>query len=243
MLVKALKNNIADFVEDLNSFLASFKDLIIQTMSKIGAIFVEELVKQIKKNIKRLVQNIMIDIIKESKDAKIRIITSLIATALTVAQLVRDYRRCKSVIDELIYLLKIIRANVGGSGRNLNGSGLPTFSLALSSGLPGMSQTRAFANIIEGMQNSGMISPREGRRAMKKAIKEMRQASKDKLSGMREASRDLDREERMTNKAARFENRMQRKSDRINDRFDRKAERSIQEITGEDGKASRCARG
>lgn len=79
--------------------------------------------------------------------------------------------------------------------------------------------------IIEGMQNSGMISPREGRRAMKKAIKEMRQASKDKLSGMREASRDLDREERMTNKAARFENRMQRKSDRINDRFDRKAER------------------
>lgn len=79
--------------------------------------------------------------------------------------------------------------------------------------------------IIEGMQNSGMISPREGRRAMKKAIKEMRQASKDKLSGMREASRDLDREERMTNKAARFENRMQRRSDRINDRFDRKAER------------------
>ena len=148
MLVKSLKNNIADFVEDLNSFLAAFKDLIIQTMSKIGAIFVEELVKQIKKNIKRLVQNIAIDIIKESKDARIRIITSLIATAFTVAQLVRDYRRCKSVIDELIYLLKIIRANVGGQ--------LPTFSLALSAGLPGMSQTRAFSNVIEEMQKNGL---------------------------------------------------------------------------------------
>jgi hypothetical protein len=149
MLVKALKNNIADFVEDLNSFLSAFKDLIIQTMSKIGAIFVEELVKQIKKNIKRLVQNISIDIIKESKDARIRIITSLIATALTVAQLVRDYRRCKSVIDELIYLLKIVRANFSQSQ-------LPTFSLALSAGLPGMSQTRAFSNVIEEMQKSGL---------------------------------------------------------------------------------------
>ena len=53
ILVKALKNTIADLVEDLNSFLQAFKDLIIEVMSKIGAIFVEELVKQIKKNIKR----------------------------------------------------------------------------------------------------------------------------------------------------------------------------------------------
>ena len=149
ILVKALKNTIADLVEDLNSFLQAFKDLIIEVMSKIGAIFVEELVKQIKKNIKRLVQNIALDIIKESKDARIKIITSLIASALTVAQLVRDYRRCKSVIDELIYLLRIVAANFGQNK-------LPSFAVALSAGRSGMSQTRALSNIIDEMQKIGL---------------------------------------------------------------------------------------
>lgn len=149
VLVKALKNTIADLVEDLNSFLQAFKDLIIEVMSKIGAIFVEELVKQIKKNIKRLVQNIALDIIKESKDAKIKIITSLIASALTVAQLVRDYRRCKSVIDELIYLLRIVAANFGQNK-------LPSFAVALSATRSGMSQTRALSNIIDEMQKIGL---------------------------------------------------------------------------------------
>ena len=149
VLVKSLKNTIADAVEDLNSFLQAFKDLIIEVMSKIGAIFVEELVKQIKKNIKRLVQNISLDIIKESKDAKIKIITSLIAAALTVAQIVRDYRRCQSVIDELIYLLRIVAANFGQNR-------LPSFAVALSAARSGMSQTRALANIIEEMQKVGL---------------------------------------------------------------------------------------
>lgn len=149
ILVKALKNTIADLVEDLNSFLQAFKDLIIEVMSKIGAIFVEELVKQIKKNIKRLVQNIALDIIKESKDARIKIITSLIASALTVAQLVRDYRRCKSVIDELIYLLRIVAANFGQNK-------LPSFAVALSATRSGMSQTRALSNIIDEMQKIGL---------------------------------------------------------------------------------------
>ena len=79
--------------------------------------------------------------------------------------------------------------------------------------------------IIQGMQNSGMMNPKDARRAQKKAIKEMRKASRNKLSGMRQASREASREENQINKANRFENRMQRKSDRINDRFDRKAER------------------
>ena len=149
VLVKSLKNVIADAVEDLNTFLQAFKDLIIEVMSKIGAIFVEELVKQIKKNIKRLVQNISLDIIKESKDAKIKIITSLIASALTVAQIVRDYRRCQSVIDELIYLLRIVAANFGQNR-------LPSFAVALSAARSGMSQTRALANIIEEMQKIGL---------------------------------------------------------------------------------------
>lgn len=150
ILVKALKNNIADLVEDLNSFLQSFKDLIIEVMSKIGAIFVEELVKQIKKNIKRLAQDIALNIIKETKDARIQIITSLIASALNVAQLVRDYRRCKSVIDELIYSLRIIAANLSQLTR------LPSFAVALSATRSGMSQTRALANIIEEMQKVGL---------------------------------------------------------------------------------------
>jgi hypothetical protein len=118
-------------------------------MSRIGAIFVETVFLNIKKNMNRLIQDLLIDIIRESKDARIKMITSLIATAIIVQRGVRDFRRCKSVIDELLGLFRIIQANLGNPD-------LPQIALAAARRLDGMNKTRAFTKIVEDLQQKGM---------------------------------------------------------------------------------------
>ena len=148
IVFKAVQNFIVDQIETLQDFVDQFKDFIVELMSKIGAIFVEELFKEIEKNLTKLVRIIIEQIATESKNAQARIIFSIIQTVLVVQDLVTDWRQCKNVIDELLSLLSL-------AGNQLN-LGLPAFTLSLSRFLPGQSETRAFANIIEEMQKSGI---------------------------------------------------------------------------------------
>ncbi len=147
-MFKAIQNNIVDLIEDLAEFLKNFKDFIIEVMSKIGAIFVEELFNAIKRNISELVRVLITEIATEAKDARARMIFTVLETALVLSEGFQDWRRCKSVVDELFALLKI-------AGRTI-ASGLPPFTLGLSQFLPGMSETRVFANYIEELQKMGL---------------------------------------------------------------------------------------
>jgi hypothetical protein len=74
--------------------------------------------------------------------------SSIVYALLVLGQALIDYRNCKSVIDEILKLL-----NLGISQLNL---GLPLFALAGSSLLGGVSDTRAFANVIENLQGLGL---------------------------------------------------------------------------------------
>ena len=121
----------------------------LRDRSRIGAIFVETVFMNIKKNMNSLIQNLLIDIIRESKDARVKMITSLIATAIIVQRGVRDFRRCKSVIDELLGLFRIIQANLGNPD-------LPQIALAAAKRLDGMNKTRVFTKIVEDLQQKGM---------------------------------------------------------------------------------------
>lgn len=147
-MFKAIQNNIVDFVDDIQSFLLRFRKFIVEVMSKIGAIFVEELFNQIKINLNILVSVIISEIAREARDARVRMILSVLETALILGQGLQDWRRCKSVVDELFALLEI-------ASRQFN-VGLPSFVLSLSRVLPGMSETRVFANYIEELQKSGI---------------------------------------------------------------------------------------
>ena len=51
IVFKMVQNQIADKIDTLQDFLKYFKNFIVELMSKIGAIFVEELFKEIKKNL------------------------------------------------------------------------------------------------------------------------------------------------------------------------------------------------
>lgn len=148
VMIKALKSEIADLVEDVKSFLLAFKNYIIQIMSKILAIFKEELFNLIKKNIKKLVQQLIFDIATEAKDKRLRIIASVSYILLQVFSAVIDYRRCKSIVDEIVNLLRL--------GLKQLNTDLPAFTLFGSQFLGGVSDTRAFANVIENLQKSGL---------------------------------------------------------------------------------------
>ena len=147
-MFKAIQNNIVDLIEDLVEFFRNFKDFLIEVMSKIGAIFVEELFEAIKRNISELVRLLISEIAKEARDARARMIFTVLETVLVLSEGFQDWRRCKSVVDELFALLKI-------AGRQIS-TGLPQFTLGLSEFLPGMSETRVFANYIEELQKMGI---------------------------------------------------------------------------------------
>ena len=143
---KMVGNYIIDQIESLTEFLQRFRSFVIEVMSKIGAIFVEELFKEIKKNIDKLVKQLLEDIAFEAKDARLRMIAGLIRGLILVGEFISDWRRCKSVVDELLEALKIASRALG----------LPQFSLALAGGLPGMSKTRMLANVLQEMEKAGL---------------------------------------------------------------------------------------
>jgi hypothetical protein len=65
-----------------------------------------------------------------------------------LASIVVDYRRCKSVVDELLKLLSLALKNI-----NIE---IPSFILFGAQFLSGVSDTRAFANVIENLQKIGL---------------------------------------------------------------------------------------
>jgi hypothetical protein len=147
-MFKALGNTFVDQIQDLEEFMNRMKTFLVEVMSKIGALFVEELFNAIKQNVDSIILALLNDIRKESQESTVRIVTSVLSSAMIVASLISDWRRCKSVIDELLALLQLAvgRLNLG----------LPLFILALAGSLPGVSETRTFARIIEELEKAGL---------------------------------------------------------------------------------------
>jgi hypothetical protein len=151
IMLKAQGNDISDKIASFNDFLKNFKQFSICCVSKIGAIFVEELFKLIKQDIIQLVQSVIADIVIEKANKKLAMILKLIALLLIVAQVINDYRKCKSLIDEIFALLNLITTGVG-----LPGGGIPLPLLFGSQLLDGYSESRAFLNTIEELQKLGV---------------------------------------------------------------------------------------
>ena len=148
IMLKALGQSAVDAVEDMVSFLKNFKEYAKNIISKIGALFVQELFQLIKKDILNLIQQIIADIQKEKLNKKIAMILKLVGLLIIVANFIQDFRKCKSLVDELLNLLKIATQGWGGD--------IPLPILFASRLLDGYSDTRAFINVIEEMQKLGI---------------------------------------------------------------------------------------
>ena len=147
IMSKAIGQTVADTVESLMDFMKAFKKYVIALMSKIGAVFVQELFQIIKRDIKRLVGEILKDIKKEKVLKVYSIILVLVELILLVARFIDDWRKCKSVVDEILALLNLVRGK---------GASIPSPLLAASELLDGYSESRAFINVISEYQKLGL---------------------------------------------------------------------------------------
>jgi hypothetical protein len=138
-------SNIVNNGED---FLKIYKAFAIQVISQINAEFLQVLYEILKRDIVNLVSSIIVDVNRSAKLKKYAIILRLVQIALVVAQLVNDYRKCKSLLDNILLLLNLIGQTFPVS--------IPLPLLALADLLPGTSPERATINAIEGLQAVGI---------------------------------------------------------------------------------------
>ena len=136
IMFKALKQTFVDLIEDFTSFIREMRNIMVLLIAEIQAKFKEVLVVIIKKQIYNLIISITKDISEKQKGSKIAIITKLFSIAFILVNLVRDYKRCRSIVDELLALLRLFSPKLD----------IPLPALAFSSLLEGFSVVRAFNN-------------------------------------------------------------------------------------------------
>jgi hypothetical protein len=129
-------------------FLKVFKSFNIQLVSRIGAIFLETLYEILKRDILNLISSVIVDISKSALLKKYAIILRLVQILLILSQLIDDYRRCKSLIANILLLLKTIFGRPNGR--------IPMPLLFLTQFLPGTSPERSTINTIELLQSVGI---------------------------------------------------------------------------------------
>lgn len=143
-------NSASNIVTNGESFLKTFRTFSIQVISKINAEFLKVLFEILKKDIINLMSSIIQDVAKSKVLKKYKTILTLIQIALVVGQLIGDYRKCKSLLENILLLLSLV-------GRNFSGKlEIPLPLLALSATLPGISTEKMTINAITALQSLGI---------------------------------------------------------------------------------------
>jgi len=154
VMSKSLGNSLSDDIETLDDFSRIYKKYLIQVASKISSIFIEELVKEIKTQVKDLIELIINQQLLElvnKKNKTIQSVLLLINAGLNAAALISDYRRCKSIIDELQNLLQ-----VGIRLASLSGAQIPPVINYLAFAKPGMTPTSILKRYVQKLEESGI---------------------------------------------------------------------------------------
>ena len=132
-------------------FLKKYRTFSIQVISKVNSEFLKVLYEILKKDIVNLVSIIIADAARSKVLKKYAIILRLVQLTLIVSQLINDYRKCKSLLDNILLLLNLV-----GQVIRRPGNEIPLPLLTLASLLPGTSPERATTNAIEGLQGLGI---------------------------------------------------------------------------------------
>lgn len=144
----------SNIVADGSDFLKKYKKFSIDTISLINNEFLKVLFQELKRDILLLVAAVLKDVTKSQRLKKYAIILKLIQLALIIAQLVNDYRKCKSLMSNILLLLDTI--NGLGPKQLISRNDIPVPLLYLSQFLPGYSPERATINTIELLQGIGI---------------------------------------------------------------------------------------
>jgi len=156
MVVAGMVNQpIFDQISNLEDFLKRFKNFFNELLTKVAAIFTKAVFEELKKEIKVLVALLLKDIADEKTKKKYRMILSIVAIIPVLTQIVKDFRECKSVLDELLQLLNIgVKKRLDKLAES--GGELPLPLLLSAKLLDGYSPTRSFLNTIENLEEIGV---------------------------------------------------------------------------------------
>ena len=131
-------------------FLNKFRTFNINVISEIGAIYLKALFDIIKKDIINLLSIIIGDIAKYNIKKRYDIILRLIQFAIVIAQLIKDFRECKSLLNDIQSLLSLI------NGLPIKRPKIPLFLMPFTDFLPGEDPARASVNTIQILQKLGI---------------------------------------------------------------------------------------
>jgi hypothetical protein len=145
-----LGNQGSNIITSGTDFLKKWKTFSIEIISKINNKFLEVLYNELKKDIINIIGLIIKDIEKSKRKKNLTTILRLVGLLVLVGQLIVDYRKCKSLLDNILNILNLI--NTFGSGQNR----IPLPLLLMAKFLPGTSAERAHLNVIEELQANGI---------------------------------------------------------------------------------------
>jgi hypothetical protein len=148
ILLKSLGQLFVDTIEGISSFLNKFKKLITNLMSRIGSIFIKIVYQIIIRDLRQLLQSIGKQLLKNKTKKTREIVQSLLDLGFLIARGIQDYRKCKSVIDEIIAIITLALKGVPFT--------IPNPILQLAAFRSGFDDTRAATNVIEQLQKIGV---------------------------------------------------------------------------------------
>jgi hypothetical protein len=131
-------------------FLKKWKSFSINLISRINEEFLKTLYEILKRDIVNLIGIIIKDVERSKVLKKYSILFRLLEVTAILAQLINDYRRCKSLMNNILLLLNSI------NGFSKEFRTFPVGLLAAARALPGFSSERATINFIEKLQKLGI---------------------------------------------------------------------------------------
>ena len=142
-----LTNNIYQ-VTDSVSFFKKFAKFNIQVLSRISALFIEILRNFIIKQLRILLRKVVKELTKNAVQKRYLVVAQLVETALRVNKLLTDYRKCESVLDDIIGLIELALTRVRID--------IPQDLIPLAKLRGGFSDIRAVLNVTKEFQKLGI---------------------------------------------------------------------------------------
>ena len=145
-----LGNQTNNVINNGVDFLSKFRTFNINVISEIGAIYLKALFEILKKDIINLLSVIIGDIAKNQITKRYAIILRLIQLITTIVQLIKDFRECKSLLNDIQAILKLI------NGLPIKRPKIPFFLMPFTDFLPGTDPSRSSVNTFQFLQQLGV---------------------------------------------------------------------------------------
>lgn len=145
-----LGNKTNNVINNGVDFLSKFRTFNINVISEIGEIYLKALFEILKKDIINLLSIIIGDIAKNKISKRSKIILRLVQFITTIVQLIKNFRECKSLLNDIQALLRLI------NGLPIKRQKIPLFLMPFTDFLPGTDPSRSTVNTLEILQKLGV---------------------------------------------------------------------------------------